>query len=158
MRETRSYDKKIIAVTISLIIWVFALSLINPAISKKTYKTVKELPNDGVINQGTGIEIYWDSKGTNRVSSIDWGSLEPGTNKTVTLFIKNKGKNQVTLSYYTSNWGPSEIANYLNLTWDYTGQRIEFKDVLQVVFTLYVSENSEAIENFSFDTIIIGNQ
>lgn len=158
MREPRSLDKKIIVVTISLIIWVFALSLVNPAISKKPDKTVKEFPDDVVINGDTSIEIYWDNKCTKRVSSIDWGSLEPGTNKTVTLFIKNKGKNQVTLSYYTSNWNPSEIANYLNLTWDYTGQSIEFKEIIQIVFTLYVSENAEEIGTFSFDITIIGTQ
>jgi hypothetical protein len=146
------------AVTVSLIIWVFALSLVNPAISKKPDNPAKELPNDGAINRDTSIEIYWDNRCTKRVSSIDWGSLEPGTNKTVTLFIKNKGKNQVTLSYYTSNWQPSEIANYLNLTWDYTGQSIEFKEIAQVIFTLYVSENVETIETFSFDIAIIGTQ
>ena len=158
MRKQRSLDKKILAVTTSLIICVFALSLVTPAISKKPDKTAKEHPNDGAGNRVAGIEVYWDSRCTKRVSSIDWGSLEPGTNKTVTLFIKNKGKNQVTLNYYTSNWKPSEIANYLNLTWDYTGQSIEFKEIIQVVFTLDVSENAEAIETFSFDIDIIGTQ
>ena len=158
MWEPRSLDKKILTVTVSLIICVFALSLVTPAISKKPDNTVKEFPNDGAINGDISIEIYWDKRCTKRVSSIDWGSLEPGTNKTVTLFIKNKGKNQVTLSYYTSNWKPSEIANYLNLTWDYTGQSIEFKEIVQVVFALYVSENAETIEIFSFDITIIDTQ
>ena len=109
-------------------------------------------------NGDINIEVYWDNKGTKRVTSIDWGPLEPGSNKTVTLFIKNKGKNQITLAYSTSNWKPSEIVNYLNLTWDYTGQSIEFKEIVQVVFTLHVSENAEAIEAFSFDIPIIGTQ
>jgi hypothetical protein len=157
MRELRGLDKKII-VTASLIIWVFALSLVNPAISKKPDNKVKDFSNNGVDNGDVSIEVYWDNKGTKRVSSIDWGLLEPGTNKTVTLFIKNKGKNQITLAYYTSNWKPSEIVNYLTLTWDYTGQSIEFKEMVQVVFTLCVSENAEAIESFSFDIPIISTQ
>ena len=152
MRELRSLDKKIIVMA-SLIIWMFALGLVNPAISKKPDK-VEDFSNNGDIN----IEVYWDNKGTKRVTSIDWGPLEPGSNKTVTLFIKNKGKNQITLAYSTSNWKPSEIVNYLNLTWDYTGQSIEFKEIVQVVFTLYVSENAEAIDAFSFDIPIIGTQ
>jgi hypothetical protein len=155
MREPRTRDKKIIVATISLIIWVFAISLVSPAISKKPDRVNKTSDGES-INGGAGIEVYWDKRCTNRVSSIDWGSLEPGTNKTATLFIKNKGKNQVTLSYYTSNWKPSEIADYINLTWDYTGQSIKFKETVQVVFTLYASENLETIENFSFDTAIIG--
>lgn len=158
MRELRSLDKKIIVTTVSLIIWVFALSLVNPAISKKPDFKVEDFSNNEVNNVDINIEVYWDNKCTKRVSSIDWGLLEPGTNKTVTLFIKNKGKNQVTLAYYTSNWKPPEIMNYLTLTWDYTGQSIEFKEIVPVVFTLYISENAEATESFSFDIPIIGTQ
>lgn len=158
MQEPGNLDKKIVAVTISLVFCVFALSLINTATSKKPDTTVKRISNNGVINGATGIEVYWDSKCTNRASSIDWGSLEPETTTTVTLFIKNKARNQVTLSYYTSNWSPSEIANYLNLTWDYTGQSIEFKETIEVLFTLFVSEKSQAIETFSFDITIVGTQ
>ena len=157
MHELRGLDKKII-VTVSLIIWVFALGLVNPAISKKPDNKVEDFSNNGVDNGDISIEVYWDNRCTKRVSSIDWGPLEPGTNKTVTLFIKNKGRNQITLVYYTSNWKPPEIVNYLTLTWNYTGQSIEFKKIVPVVFTLYVSENAEAIESFSFDTPIIGTQ
>ena len=158
MQESRSLDKKIIVVTILLIIWVLALSLISPVISKKPDTTGNKFSSDGIIKGGTDIEIYWDKKGTNRVSSIVWGQLEPGTDKTVTLFIMNKDKNQTTLSYHTSNWDPSEIANYLNLTWDYTGQSIDFRETLQVVFTLSVSEDVKTTGNFSFDIIIIGEK
>lgn len=149
-----SFDKKITILTVSLIIWVFAISLISPAISKRPEKTIKT-SDDEIINGDTNIEVYWDSKCTRRVSSIDWGSLEPGTNTTVTLFIKNKGRIPVTLSYYTSNWNPPETANYLYLSWDYTGQRIKFKETSQVSFTLHASENVE-IETFSFDVTTIG--
>jgi len=156
MRELRSLDKKII-VTASLIIWMFALGLVNPAISKKPDK-VKDFSSNEDNNEDINIEVYWDNKGTRRVPSIDWGPLEPGTNKTITLFIRNKGRNQVTLAYYTSNWKPPEIVNYLTLTWNYTGQSIDFREIVPVVFTLHVSENAEAIDSFSFDIPIIGTQ
>ena len=156
MRELRGLDKKII-VTASLIIWMFALSLVNPAISKKPDK-VKDFSSNEANNEDINIEVYWDNKGTRRVPSIDWGPLEPGTNKTITLFIRNKGRNQVTLAYYTSNWKPPEIVNYLTLTWNYTGQSIDFREIVPVVFTLHVSENAEAIDSFSFDIPIIGTQ
>ena len=154
MQESNNLDKKILAVTATFLICVFALSLVTPALSKKPDKTINEVSNDKDIS----IETYLNSRCTERVSSIDWGSLEPGTNKTVTLFIKNKGKTPVTLSYYSSNWNPSEITNYLSLTWDYTGQSIEFKETVQVTFTLHISENVETTENFSFDITIICTQ
>ena len=158
MQEPRSLDKKIIVVTMLLIIWVLALSLISPVISKKPETTGNKFSSDGNIKGGTDIEIYWDKKGTNRVSTIVWGQLEPGTDKTVTLFIMNKDKNQTTLSYYTSNWQHSEITNYLSLTWDYIGQSIDFRETLQVVFKLSVSENLKTSGNFSFDITIIADK
>lgn len=156
MRKTKSLDKKITLITVSLIMWVFTISLITPAISKRPEKTIKEVSEERIITGEANIEIYWDSKCTKKVSSIDWGSLKPGTNQTVTLFIKNKGKTQVTLSYYTSNWNPSEVTNYLYLSWDYAGQVIEFRETVQVSFTLHASEDAKEIENFSFDITTIG--
>ena len=156
MQDPRTLDKKIITVTILLIIWVLALSLVNPVISKKPEITGKKVTSNGAINSRTDIEIYWDNNGTKRVSSIVWGSLEPGMNKTITLFIRNNDKNQITLSFYTSNWMPPDIANYLNLNWDYAEQAIQFKEIVQVVFTLSVSNNIKTAGTFSFDITIIG--
>ena len=154
MQEPKNLDKKIITTIIALLICVSALSLVTPAISKKPDKTTKELPNNDAVSD-TSIEMYWNQKCTTRVSSIEWDSLKPGASKTVTLFIKNKGKSPVTLSYYVANYNPSEVANWLTLNWDYTGQIITFKEVIQVVFELCASENAETIETFSFDIVIV---
>ena len=158
LEQQNSLDKKIVTLTILILIWVFALTLISPVISKKPDNTGKKSSSDRLTNGASGIQIYWDSKGTNIVSSIDWGSLEPGTNRTVTIFIMNKGKDQLTLSYHTSNWNPSEVADYLSLKWDYNGQAIEFREMVQVIFSLVISENAEARGAFSFDITIIGSQ
>ena len=158
MQDPRSLDKKIITITILLIILVLALSLVNPVISKKPEITGKKVTNNGAINSRTEIEIYWNKQGTKKVSSITWGSLEPGINKTITLFIRNNDKNQITLGFYTSNWIPQNNADYLNLKWDYVGQSIQFKEIVQVVFTLSVSENIKTAGTFSFDITIIGNK
>jgi hypothetical protein len=157
VQEPKNLDKKIVTITAVLLICISGLSLVTPATSKKPDKTAKELPNNATANE-LGIEIYWDSKCTTRVSLIDWGSLEPETSKTVTLFIKNKGKTPLTLSHYVANCEPFEITNWLTLTWDYTGQSIEFKEVVQVVFKLYVSENADPMETFSFDIVIVDTQ
>jgi hypothetical protein len=158
MLEHKNLDKKIVIVTATLLICVSALSLVTPAISKKPDKTAKTLPATSAADEPVGIETYWDSKCTQRVSSLDWGSVEPGTTETVTLFFKNKGKTPITLSYYISDLQPSEIANYLTLNWDYAGQAIKFKEILQVLFTLQVSEDAETIQAFSFDIDIISTQ
>jgi hypothetical protein len=158
MQEPRNLERIILTVNILLIIGVLALSFVNPVISKKPEITGKKVTNNGAINSRTEIEIYWNKKGTKKVSSIPWGSLEPGINKTITLFIRNNDKNQITLGFYTSNWAPQNNANYLNLKWDYAGQSIQFKEIVQIIFTLSVSENIKTAGTFSFDITIIGNQ
>ena len=152
-----NHDKKIVLTLILLLISVLAISLVNPAISKKSNNNGRKLSSNGAIKEITGIETYWDSKGTNKVSSIEWGSLEPGTQKTVTIFVRNLEKNQIILNYHTSNWMPSEITDYLTLKWDYNGQAIKFREIVQVIFTLVVSENLEASGAFDFDITIVGN-
>ena len=152
-----NHDKKIVLTLILLLISVLAISLVNPAISKKSNNNGRKLSSNGAIKEITGIETYWDSKGTNKVTSIEWGSLEPGTEKTVTIFVRNLEKNQIILNYHTSNWMPSEITDYLTLKWDYNGQAIKFREIVQVIFTLVVSENLEASGTFDFDITIVGN-
>ena len=152
-----NHDNKIVLTLILLLISVLAISLVNPAISKKSNNNGRKLSSNGAIKEITGIETYWDSKGTNKVTSIEWGSLEPGTQKTVTIFVRNLEKNQIILNYHTSNWMPSEITDYLTLKWDYNGQAIKFREIVQVIFTLVVSENLEASGTFDFDITIVGN-
>jgi hypothetical protein len=122
------------------------------------------VPNDPVTetisNVGSlktiDIEAYWDASLTNRVNGIDWGALEPGDQKSFSIYFRNKGNSAVTLSESTSNWGPSAAATYLTLSWDYSGQTIEADKNLQVTLTLSVSASITGITNFSFDIIVVG--
>jgi hypothetical protein len=157
MHQPTDYSKKIVTATILLLIFVTSISLVNPVISKKSNNNGKNSSSNGAIKEVASIEIYWDSKGTNRVTSISWGSLEPGTEKTITIFVRNLEKNKINLNYYTSNWMPSEITDYLTLKWDYNGQTIEFRETVQVIFTLVVSENTQSGGDFDFDITIVGS-
>jgi hypothetical protein len=85
--------QKIITITGALLVSVSDFSLVTPRISKKPDMTKRELPDDSTVNNA-GIETNWDQKCTQKVSSIGWGPLEPGTNKTITLFTRNKEKLQ----------------------------------------------------------------
>jgi hypothetical protein len=157
--QQNNIDKKIAKITILTVILVLCLTLITPAISKKPQKIIeKQVSNQGSIRRSEGIEIYSDKKGTNRINSIDWGTLNPGTTKTITIFVQNTGKDPITLSYYASNWNPTEIEKYLILNWDYNEQIIEFKEKIQITFSLTVSENIQTNTNFNFDIDIVKTQ
>jgi hypothetical protein len=103
-----------------------------------------------------GIGAYWDDNLTSRVDGIDWGLLEPGAQKSFSIYLHNDGNSAVTLSESTYNWNPSAAATYLTLSWDYSGQTIEADKILQVTLTLSVSASITGITNFGFDIIVVG--
>jgi hypothetical protein len=119
------------------------------------YPTTETISNVGSLKT-IGIGAYWDENLTNRVDGIDWGTLEPGDQKSFLIYFQNEGNSAVTLSQSTSNWNPSAAATYLTLSWDYNGQIIEADKNLQVTLTLSVSASITGITDFSFDIIVVG--
>ncbi len=104
--------------------------------------------------KGIGVGIYWDSACADKVSSIDWGLLDPDSSKTVTVYIRNEGNSVVTLSKSTQNWNPSAASSYMTLNWNYKGQTLSVNQVLQIALTLVVSPDILEITSFSFDIMI----
>ena len=104
--------------------------------------------------KGIGVGIYWDSACTNQVSSINWGVIDPGSNKTMTINVRNEGNAAVTLSRTTQNWNPTTSANYITLNWNYAGQSLSVNQVLLIRMTLIVSRTTTGITTFAFDIII----
>jgi hypothetical protein len=119
------------------------------------YPTTETVSNVGSLKT-IGIGAYWDENLTSRVDEIDWGLLEPGDQKSFSIYLHNEGNSAVTLSESTSNWNPSAAATYLTLSWDYNGQTIEADKNLQVTLTLSVSASITGISNFGFDIIVVG--
>jgi len=103
---------------------------------------------------GFGAEIYWDQDCTNRTLSFDWGSIEPGSNKTFTVYIVNEGDSAACLSMATSNWAPSAAMSYMTLNWNYTGQILSAGQLIPLELMLAVSPSVTGITHFSFDTTI----
>ena len=103
---------------------------------------------------GFGAEIYWDQGCTNRTLQFDWGSIEPGSSKTIALYIRNEGDSAAHLSMVTSNWAPPAASSYMTLNWNYSGQILSAGQVIPLELTLAVSPNITGITHFSFDTTI----
>jgi hypothetical protein len=80
--------------------------------------------------------------------------LDPGSNKTVTVYVRNEGNSAATLSRATQNWNPSTASSYMTLTWNYAGQTLSVNQVLQIRLTLAVSSAVSGITSFSFDIVI----
>jgi len=118
--------------------------------------TIKTIPNVASV-KAVGVGVYWDAALTNKVSSIDWGVLDPSSNKNITVYIRNEGNSAVSLTMNTANWNPSTASNYVTLTWNYGGLSINVGAVTQVKLTLSVSASVTGITNFSFDVNIVAS-
>jgi hypothetical protein len=101
-----------------------------------------------------GMGDYWDTGLTSKAGTTDWGIVQPGTQKSFTVYIRNEENSSVTLSLSTSNWTPSTASAYLVLTCNYNGQTISPNAQSQLTLTLTVSSKITGISNFSFDIII----
>jgi len=145
------HEAKIAIATLILIGCALSLSTLTQVMS--SMQTNMNISNTGSVKT-VGVGVYWDSGLTNKVSSIDWGMLEPGSNVTKTVYIRNEGNAAATLSMATSNWNPSNTSNYLTLTWNYSGQTLNVNEAVQVKLTLTASSSIAGITSFSFDITI----
>ena len=158
MQRKRGNAVKVVTAILLIVIAVLALSVVSPVMSPKpSGPREKGISNNGSVKGAFGIEIYWSQQAADKVSSIDWGTLELGSNKSVTIYIRNEGKKSLTLNFYTSEWNPPEASDYLSLNWDYGEQSISAGEIVQVTFTLSISPSGKGTETFSFATTITGS-
>jgi len=137
----------LVVLTAFLASMVVVYGLMSASVHLQSVGTVKAL----------GVGVYWDSGCSQTVSSIDWGLAEPGAVKNVTVYIRNEGNAPITLSLQTANWNPPNAADYISLSWNYSGQTIGANQVVVVTLSLSISSNIEGITTFSFDIVVVGS-
>jgi len=148
--------KKILLTTIPVVAGILvAFVLLNGTVMGTLLGQVT-LPNLGTV-KAMGVGVYWDSGCSNTVTSVNWGTVAPGSTNDVTVFIKNEGNAAETLSSTAENWNPSTASAYMSLSWDYAGQVIVVDGVIEVTLSLSVSSAIEGITSFSFDIVIVGS-
>jgi len=142
---------------ILLITYTVSLSFVSQTFPQN--QTHKTLPSTGNIQIQTtaGLGIFQNSQGTTPLTSLSWGTLEPGQSQTITCYIKNEGNTPTTLSLQTANWNPTSAQNYLTLSWNYNNQAIDPNQTIQITITLDVDSNIQGITDFSFDITIVGS-
>jgi len=103
-----------------------------------------------------GVGVYWDEECITPITTIDWGIVEPGSTTNKTIFVKNLGNTEITLSKQETNWNPTSAVNFITLVWNYEGQAISPAKSFELILTLRVSPNIADIAVFSFDIEITG--
>ena len=141
-----------------LITYTLGLSLISQAFPAT--QTSQTISSSGSIQIQTtaDIGIYSNSYCTIPMSSLAWGTLQPGGSQNIDCWIRNEGGTPLTLSMYISNWFPESLAtsNHIVLSWNYDSTSIDPDVAVQVTLTLTVSSYISGITNFSFDISIVG--
>lgn len=117
------------------------------------------IPTSGTITTEVSIGIYFDSdcNEENKVNSISWGSLEPGSVKNHPVYLKNKGNTATTLTLGTDSWSSSEAQSNMDLTWNYNDTPINPNEIRLVTLSLSVDSDIADVADFSFDIVIIAN-
>jgi len=149
--STTKNEVKVAIATLILVTYALSLSVLTQVTS--SLQANSRISNTGSL-KAVGVGVYWDAALTNRVSSIDWGIMEPGSSVDKIVYIRNEGNTASSLSMTTSNWSPSNASNYITLKWNYGGQTLNVNEVVQVKFTLSILSSISGITNFSFDITI----
>ena len=137
------------------ILAIVALAIFSGLVVSGLLTVSKTLSSTGTV-KAINVEVYWDLACTQVVSSIDWGTPEPGDSVSQTVYVKNEGNVPMNVSLSASGWSPVGADTYLGVSWDSEGALIAAGGVLQAVITLDVSSSITGITNFSFDIVIEG--
>jgi len=137
---------------------VLAIAMIGIVVSALgVLVATRTISNTGNV-KAIGVGVYWDSGCTNVTSSINWGAVDPGVTKNVTIYVKSEGSVVVKLSMTTANWNPASASSYVTLSWNRENYVLSSGSVVQAVLTLSVSSTISGVLNFSFDIIITGTE
>lgn len=135
--QNKNLTGVLIATIIIAVLIVVALTMNRP------------ISNVGKI-RAVGFDVFADSQCTVVLTQIDWGSLAPGEMGAVTMYARNSGNVNVTLSYNTTGWNPASAANYLTIAWNYSGAVLQPGNVLPIQMTNAVSPSITGITSYNF--------
>jgi hypothetical protein len=115
----------------------------------------KALSSSGTIRT-LNVGVYSDYACSQNLASIDWGDLAPGGSVNRTIYVKNAGTTEITLSMTKTGWIPASANGPLTLVWNREGTKLSIGQVATATLTLSVSENVTDITTFSVTILISG--
>jgi hypothetical protein len=112
--------------------------------------------NSGIVGT-VNVGVYSNTACTQTVSSLAWGTMNPGTSTVQTVYVKNLGSVTMTLNMTSNSWTPSNSPTYMSLTWNAEGESVAAGSSVQANFTLTISPSITGISAFSFNIVITGS-
>lgn len=154
----RSSKKRVLLIVIVVVITIFISAIISTLLEKAINLYV---PTTGTVKT-LGVEAYWDRNLKNKTEEISWRTIWVGSSRNVTFYVQSISNIETTLFLNTANWNPTNISDYMNLSWNYNGTTLNPSEAIQVTLTLTASSSNSFIlylttsdvKEFSFDIII----
>jgi hypothetical protein len=137
---------------------IIAIAVVGLALTLTTagLLSVTQLVSSSGIISTVNVGVYSDSACTQPLASIDWGTISPGSSVTRTIYVKNTGNTQVTLSMTTTNWNPTSANGPITLTWNRQGATLSAGASVAATLTLSASSSISSITTFSVTIVITG--
>jgi hypothetical protein len=143
--------KTIATATITLTITLLTLTTLAALSASQT------VPITGTIAT-VNVEAYSDAACTQPVTTLNIGTVSPGSTATQTIYVKNTGNIPLTLTMATSDWNPTGADSYLSLSWNRQNTILAAGQSIQATLTLTVAADTGSITTFSVSATITGTQ
>jgi hypothetical protein len=134
---------------------IVAIVIMVTAVALALLQSTQTIPNTGSI-KAINVKVYENSACTVPLSSLTWGTLDPGSSTIKTMYVKNEGSSPMNLSMTTTAWNPSNALNYIAVTWNQNGTIVNAGLNVQANVTLTVSPSISGIPSFAFTMVITG--
>jgi hypothetical protein len=146
-------EKKILV--IGLTTAVVAIGMFVTLLTSGAIISSKTITSTGIIATAN-LGVYSDSACTQSLTSINWGTVSPGGSVARTIYVKNIGTTQMTLSMTGTNWNPASANGPITLTWNRDGTALDANQVATATLTLSASSSISGITTFNLDIVITG--
>lgn len=138
-----------------VIIAIAVVVLVLTATSAGVLTVSQSLSSSGTVT-AVNVGVYSNAECTQTLTSINWGTISPGGSVAQTIYVKNTGNTQITLSMSTTNWNPPEANGPLTITWNKQGTTLAVGQSTAATLTLTASPSTSGITTFSVNIVITG--
>lgn len=104
------------------------------------------------------VGVYSDSACTQNCTSLNVGTVSPGSTVTQVVYVKNTGNVPETITMTVGPWSPTGAGSYLTLTWNRQSTVLNAGQSIDATLTLTVASNTGSLTSFSCSVTITGTQ
>jgi hypothetical protein len=130
--------------------------VVGSAVTLAVLSAQRAIPSSGMV-VAVNVGVFSDAGCTQNLTSIDWGSVYPGSSVPKTIYVKNTGNAPITLSMTTTAWNPTVAAGQINVAWDKENAVLSPSQSTSATLTLTVSPSISSVTSFSVSIVITGS-